>query len=252
MEKIIKALYNSKDNEKYLQIEVVIDNDDHRFLLHNFYETIFIDAFPDENERERESNMLKQLERFNAINGVSYYIILLVKNNTPIAGIIADYFDDCNSVAIEYILVSKEFRRQNLSKYLINGLLEKIADDYAEGSVKHIFFETENPNKVAKKFISESLNRLQYWQANNAMKIDIDYLQPPLEEDKLSVKHLYLAYLKMSKGIEYLERDLLKKFLFDFFTLAFDLDDDIANKYIDKNIGENIVFKLVNLIDKEQ
>ncbi len=83
-------------------------------LLEQFYSTIYVDAFPDPNERELLGNMVEYLQRRQAgwFGSNSYHILVAVHENRPVAGVVGDYLHLPNSGVIEFLTVAPELRCQ--------------------------------------------------------------------------------------------------------------------------------------------
>src|SRR5688572_18112479 len=91
-------------------------------LLREFYGSIYVQEFPDADERESLGNMenylgLKEAGWYRTNN---YHILLIKDDDDRIAGgVVADYFERSNIGIIEFMVVDPALRGHGLGKRLL-------------------------------------------------------------------------------------------------------------------------------------
>lgn len=166
-------------------------------LLKKFYSTLFIQEFPDENERESLENMINylKLKEEGWYNKNNYHIIIVTEHEEIIGGAIIDYFTKPNCGAIEFILVKPEYRVKNIATQILEYIKEILEID-AKNNKKEldfIFGEVNDPVKTSEENDSMNPNdRLKFWYRRNYFILNMYYLQPALSEETKPVDSLLL------------------------------------------------------------
>ena len=166
-------------------------------LLNNFYNTLFIQEFPDENERESLDNMFTylKLKENGWYKKNNYHIILVKINKEIIGGAIVDYFSKPNCGAIEFILVKPEYRIKNIATKLLDYVKEILVLDAKKINKKLNFIFGEVNDPVKTKEADDSMNpseRLKFWYKKNYYILNMFYLQPALSKNTKPVESLLL------------------------------------------------------------
>lgn len=121
----------SKENFKYLKID--FNNAKHISILDKFYNELYIKEFTDEDEAESLENIKNQSKRIIESNIYNYHCIISILEKEHeieiIGGIIGDYFGECNSGVIEFIVVSPNRRKKNVGSTLISTLFDYFNED---------------------------------------------------------------------------------------------------------------------------
>ena len=77
-------------------VEIDFNNEEHFRLFHTFYHMIYVEGFPDEDERESLENIIKQARYLANSNRAEYHCGLACVGGQPVGGIIGDYFAEGN------------------------------------------------------------------------------------------------------------------------------------------------------------
>ncbi len=173
----------------------------HYELLKKAYNEIYVDAFPDINEREELEIWVSKLKNKAQSASDSYAIILAGDNlddpaNAYIKGIaVGIYYDDAQSGLMAYNAIRPECQRQGLGRFLVNERIKAFEGvSKSKGhDLKAIFLEVNNPDKV--ETCGDSMDpklRKATFEAWGARTVDVDYVQPALSTDKGKCKELML------------------------------------------------------------
>jgi len=174
--------------------------------LRSFNERIFLDAFPNDNERE---DLFGQIVPRIACKEESepYSFCTLVKEEAKVcAGMISDWYPSCNSLEIIYIAVDRDSRRSGIGKELIQRSYEDIKAILAEEGHKleYVFLEVDIPEEgIGDMNPMDPIGRLRFWDKMGAKRLPFRYTQPPLSEGKDPADNLMLLMLPhLSPGLE--------------------------------------------------
>ncbi|MGI6701718.1 MAG: GNAT family N-acetyltransferase [Christensenellales bacterium] len=211
--------------------DIDFNDSSHLGLLGRFYCELYCDEFPDDNERESLNNILRQAKRFQGNKKASYHLIIARKGEKIVGGIIGDYFLEINSGVIEFVVVSRDERGNNIGTGLKNQLFESMnarARKFKRDSIDYCFFEVEDPEKISDKDTAEAAQkRLGFWAKMLAKKIDIDYVQPALEEKKNNVDYLMLATIESENHLnpDIIDSETVLGFIRNYFNLAMNIEN---------------------------
>ena len=229
-------------------------------LLGRFYCELYMMEFPDEDERESLENIIAQGKRMHPIKECEYHCVIATKGNDIVGGILGDYFAECNSAAIEFVVVNSKERGLHIGTHLINRFIDFCNNDAnifnnKNRCIDYCFFECENPYKVDSDLRDNCIRRLHFWHKKQALRIDFDYIQTSLEESKQAIDYLYLNTIIINKDKldkETIEKDRLMKFIECYFRYAFDKKDFKNNleykKMLEANQNKSRI-KLLQLAD---
>jgi GNAT superfamily N-acetyltransferase len=167
-------------------------------LLGIFYRTIYVNEFPDPDERESLKNMenylrLKQQGWYQKNN---YHILLILDGSTPIAGAIIDYLALPNVGIIEFVVVSPSIRRQGLGLKLLYRIENMLDEDSRQAGYKgwsYMLAEMNDPFKTHGHFDSvDPFMRAMIWDRWGYKKLRFPYVQPSLSQEQEPVRNLLL------------------------------------------------------------
>ena len=232
-------------------VEVSIDNNSSIVDLGQFYTSIYMDCFPDVNERETFDNLLGYLKQAKDQEDYTYHIILLKDNNTVIGGAIFDYFKRTNCGIIEFLAVRKDLQSGGIGTHIfkkIQLMLSFQANKFNKDNVDNIFCEIDSPEHS-----TDSVKKyLYFWNKNNFRHIDFAYLQPALSQEKNTVTDLWLAVLtrKMESTIS---SQLVKDVLHDYMKYCMHVDNPMEKaEYLSmlKDMEGKAELNLLPIIDK--
>ncbi len=188
--------------------------------LFDSFGDIYEKSFPDEDEREPYGNI-----RFRTFSDYSAYgnypatiCCFLTEEQKPVGGLICDYYlseteDDTIDIEIIYLMVDEQYRNQDAGTYLMTtGLQEVIKELTSTGlSVRNIYLETENPDKVETSVIDPEI-RIRFFKKLVFKEIKMNYMQPPLSETCEWTDKLILMVLDNDQS-GYVKRTDLEEFL---------------------------------------
>lgn len=210
--------------------EVFLNKKDTIMELGNFYTEVYMDCFPDENERENFNNLLKYLK--NAENADDYtYHIVLAKDECGdiIAGAIFDYFKRSNCGIIEFIAVKKNLQSGGVGTRLYNYVVSKLQSDafkYNRKRISYIFCEIDSPEhskEDVKKY-------LYFWNKHKYKRIEMNYIQPSLSASQESVDGLWLTVTSLDRQIREIPSEVVSDVIHDYLKYAMEITDPNNNE----------------------
>ena len=173
--------------------------------LINQFNSIYNQAFPDENEREELSSIYNRL----GSKTVPYsFIILDVDNQQVLGGVVLDVYTASQFLHLIYIITDSKKRQQGIAKRLLQTHLPD-ALNQLNLNFETIIFESNNPEKTEIDSFDTSL-RLEIFRKLGAKHIPVTYIQPPLEGRTQYVENLFLFVYSKD---DYLDADNLIKFI---------------------------------------
>lgn len=143
-------------------IEVDIADDKSIKLFNTFYNTVLKESF-DENQIEKYSQFIQTLSKKKTdFFGNNEYHILMILNNDDIVvgGVIYDYFFDTNTGLIEYIVSSKNVKRQGIASFALSKTCELLNKSAIKNGFPRINFITCEVEKV----IFEKQEKHYFWE----------------------------------------------------------------------------------------
>ena len=200
--------------------------------LGNFYTEIYMEAFPDENERETFDNLLyylKSAEESKDDKAYRYHIVLAKdENDNIIAGSIFDYFAKTNAGVVEFIAVNESLQSSGVGTKMfkhVKKMMNLDADKLKKRPVDYIFCEVDQPAKsraAVKKY-------LYFWRKNQYKHIDFTYVQPALNKEKDAVDALWLTVACVNDFLaETIPAKVVIDFVADYMKYAMQIDEPEA------------------------
>ena len=195
-------------------VEVDIDDKKSLAMLGEFYTDIYIDVFPNRDERETFDNLLEYLKLNEQNAGKDYiYHILLAKDNNDrvMGGCIFDYYVNNNSATIEFLAVREEKQSGGYGTMIYQQVLKVLNEDAIKSHhliVDHILIELNDPS-LSKE--GDPLKYLYFWDKFDFQHLEFNYIQPPLNEEKEEVRELWLAYLSPKYQMDHLDSPFCKE-----------------------------------------
>lgn len=184
------------------------------------FQEVYEAGFPDENEREIFSDILDRISGISPSYQPPSIIIIKTDNEIVSGGLIVDWYKDCQTVHLTYLIVNPNFRNQGIAKSLINEGIKEIIDWIEREKkikIKNVFFESNNPSKTLNDNFDPTL-RLKIFTKLGAKLIDFPYVQPPLDEKKDQVENLFLlSFTQFNAGGDKIPGKEIQCFLLDFY-----------------------------------
>jgi hypothetical protein len=229
--------FSTIDSLKYSEIDINDPSSMEDFG--RFFSTLYIQTFPDPNERETYENMLLSLtQKHSDFYGNNNYHIVVVKDSEDkiVGGAICDYFSDSNSGVIEFILMGKTRESAGLGTQLYNHILEVLNMDARKNnhkSLSYIICEIENPDTVPETY---NMRYLYFWNKLFFRKINMQYIQPALDSNKEEVNTLLLIAfsIKDHENNFTISKKTVKSFIHDYAKYAMRIDNPLLNKTVIK------------------
>lgn len=168
--------------------------------LANFYTEVYMECFPDADERESFDNLLKYLKNAEESEAYAYHIVLAKDGNgTVVAGGIFDYFRHTNAGVVEFIAVRQNLQSGGVGSAMYRHILTALASDAfrnGKSGVDYVFCEIDDPahnTAPVKKY-------LYFWDKYKFRRIGMQYIQPALSGAQKPVHGLWLT-VSASNGI---------------------------------------------------
>lgn len=159
----------------------------HKKLLDRFKE-IYLEAFPDEMEREDFYDILVRVKFGDFPKTV---IILQVESDKLLGGMIVDIYHN-QIFHLTYLVTDKKFRGHGCAKTLVKEGLPKLINNYSSVATG-VFVETNIPEMTKNDSFSPE-SRIKIFDKLGMKLIPIKYIQPPLDVNKSHVLNLQLLY----------------------------------------------------------
>ena len=206
---------------------VLIDDrniDSYQNLLLKFEKEVFIEAFPNVDERESfEGDIIPRIRHKNLAVDTPYsFCVLLEEEEDVIGGMVADWYPRSSCLEIIYIVIKSTSRERSYGKELLNEGIRKISGllNSKGSSVRNVFLEVDIPGLTKNSNILDDISRLAIWHKLGARRVPINYVQPALGEGKQPVSNLMLMVLDSMEGNTHpglVDTEELKEFLVDFY-----------------------------------
>lgn len=197
--------------------------------LARFYAEIYLNCFPNPDERESFDNLLSYLREGEGKSEYRYRILLVKDSEDRIlGGSIFDYFKRSNSGIIEFIAVKNDLQSGGIGSNIYQHVLALFNQDaIASGKtgIGHVFCEIDSPEystAAIKKY-------LYFWNKNHYRHIDFSYVQPALSASQAPVEGLWLTVAKFADKEETLDSALLLDVVYDYMKYCMHIEDPAAD-----------------------
>lgn len=209
-------------------------------LLEGF-RRIYMEAFPDEDEREPYDEIKSRISSHSSTPGT--IACILMDGGKVVGGLVSDYyvFPESGALDVEaiYVAVDASSRRNGFGRKLLDkGLSMTVseAERLTGMELRNIYFETENPFEVKVESF-DPVSRLKFFSSLGAMRVPIEYRQPPLSGDTDWAANMFLMVLPSPgrHSSEYIYSHDLKEFLTAFYQ-GLSVTDSAAYEGFRRNI----------------
>jgi GNAT superfamily N-acetyltransferase len=167
--------------------------------LSRFYEHLYVEGFPDPDERESLANMKRylQLRREGWYGPNNYHIILALDGDRTVGASVSDYLATPNCGVIEFLLVAEASWGTGIGRKLHDATLAALdADARRAGGagVDAIVIELNDPYRVAPQDDNfDPFERAMIWDRWGYGRLCFPYVQPALSADQAPVTCLLLG-----------------------------------------------------------
>lgn len=182
------------DQKTVLHFQEVLPNDKNAITdLGIFYTQIYMECFPDPDERETFDSLLGYLQDAQNTQKYNYHIVLARdENENVIGGAIFDYFPESNTGVIEFIAVKPDCQSCGVGSQLYRHILLVFNENaYKNGKQKlsSVFCEIDSPEHSK----SSIKKYLYFWRKHNYRHLDFEYIQPSLSASQGKVTSLWFT-----------------------------------------------------------
>jgi ribosomal protein S18 acetylase RimI-like enzyme len=226
-------------------IEEAHNNKDGITDLCNMYGQIYLQAFPNDDERESLENLIRFLQSSN--EGEDRHIIHMKNKSSIIGSMIFSYFHKSNAGYIPYIVIDPSYRQKGYARTLFERamqILEQDAKKLKKNLVKYVYLEID-------KFGDKIPPSAYLWHRLGFKRINLSYIQPPLNKEKSHSDNLILAVYPLNHDNSFIPSDDVKIFLKEFFTRSFDIPKYLIDDYIKEmncRLDEKRLCQLLSII----
>lgn len=182
----------------YIYQMLLIDSknkiDSNKLYIEKF-KKVYIEAFPDEMEREDFNEILYRVRYSDFSKTV---IVLDIDGDDLSGGMVLDIYDN-QIYHLIYLVTDPKFRVRGCAKKLIKEGLPRLFKNYQSASTG-VFVETNIPHLTKKDSFSPK-TRVEIFEKLGMKRIPIKYIQPPLEYGKNWVFNLQLLYCPVTSDL---------------------------------------------------
>lgn len=217
-----------------------------------FYTNIYMNAFPDDDEREGFDNFIKYLRMANNSKEYKYHIILAKDEfDRVIAGCVFNYFKKSNAGVIEFIAVKNDLQSGGIGTLLykhVISILSKDAYKINRKKLEYVFCEIDSPEYSK----SEIKKYLYFWNKNKFWHLNFNYIQPALSSGQKPVTGLWFTISTMNSLCKSVPSSLVSDVLYDYIKYAMSIEPNECNEFIDmkKELSSKGNVELTEIIKK--
>ena len=188
-----------------------------------FYTDIYMEAFPDPNERETFDSFLHYLNR--SADPYRYHIVLAKdERGRVIGGCVFDYFKSSNTGIIEFIAVRSDLQSSGIGSMIYTHVVSILSEDAYETNgqpLDYICCEIDAPEHSR----AEIKKYLYFWNKNNYWHLGFHYVQPALSAGQKPVTGLWLTISPQRALCQTVPAELILSVLEDYIRYAMSIDD---------------------------
>lgn len=210
-------------------VEVKFDDKFSLEILSKFYNGIFIENFPNPNERDSLENILNYL-KVNSGNSSYSKIKIYYNNDEIIGGIIYDMFPTIKTLAIEFIVVNKHLAGNGLASNMLNDTITKLMNEYRQ-NLEWLIIEIDVPSSKS----DYDLSYLYFWKKHGMKVVDFKYIQPALDKNKSEVTDLVLCAKNLNNDVyNTIPKVIIKDFIYLYSRHAIQIIDPLEDTSVKK------------------
>lgn len=190
-----------------------------------FYTDVYMEAFPDDDERESFDNFLKYLKRAVGAKEYKYHIVLAKdESDRVIGGCIFNYYRKSNAGVIEFLAVRSDLQSSGVGTQIfkhIRSILSEDAHQMTGKPLDYICCEIDSPEHS----VASVKKYLYFWNKNKFWHADFDYVQPALSAGQKPVTGLWFTVSPQRLSSESVPARLVLDVLYDYIKYAMCIDD---------------------------
>ena len=188
-----------------------------------FYTDIYMESFPDEDERESFDHFLSYLKKGEAATDYNYHV-LLAKDEAGriVGGGVFNYFKESNSGVIEFLAVRSDLQSGGIGTALYKQIVAILSEDAQRACGKrldYIFCEIDSPEYSR----AEVKKYLYFWHKNNYSRLSFPYVQPALSAGQKPVTGLWFTVSPQREQRESVPTHLVRSVLHAYLKYAMDI-----------------------------
>lgn len=196
--------------------------------LGQFYTDIYMEAFPDDDERETFDSFLKYLKRASVATEYKYHVVL-AKDETGriIGGCVFNYFKKSNTGVIEFLAVRSDLQSSGIGSMIykhVSAILSEDAHRMNGRALDYICCEIDSPEYSR----AEVKKYLYFWNKNNFWHLDFDYVQPALSAEQHAVNGLWFTISPQHNLVTSVPSELIADIVYDYVKYAMCIDEPYA------------------------
>ena len=190
-----------------------------------FYTDVYMDAFPDDDERETFDSFLKYLKRAVDAKDYKYHIVLAKdESDRVIGGCIFNYYPKSNTGVLEFLAVRSDMQSSGMGTMIYKHITSILSEDAYQINGKpldYICCEIDSPAHSK----AEIKKYLYFWNKNNFWHINFDYVQPALSAEQNPVTGLWFTISPQRASCNNVSSKLVADVVFDYIKYAMCIDD---------------------------
>ncbi len=205
--------------------EVKLERRDSVSDLALFYTEIYMESFPDENERETFDSLLGYLKKSETADAYRYHIILAKDGQgRTVGGCIFNYFKKSNSAVIEFLAVKSDLQSGGIGTAIYKHALSVLASDayrMCRRPLDCVCCEIDSPEYSR----AEIKKYLYFWDKNKYWHLKFNYVQPALSQNQEPVTGLWFTVSPQRASIKDISGSLVTDIVYDYIKYAMGISD---------------------------
>lgn len=199
--------------------------------LGQFYTDIYMDAFPDENERETFDSFLKYLKLSANRSEYKYHIVIAKdESDRVVGGCVFNYYKKSNAGVIEFLAIRSDLQSCGMGSQIYKHVTKILSEDAYQVNGKpleYICCEIDSPEYSK----SEIKKYLYFWNKNNFWHLDFEYVQPALSAGQEPVDGLWFNISPQRSSARDVSSRLVLDVLYDYIKYAMCIDPETSPEY---------------------
>lgn len=189
-----------------------------------FYTDIYMESFPDEDERESFDHFLGYLKKGETATAYNYHV-LLAKDDAGriVGGGVFNYFKASNAGVIEFLAVRSDLQSGGIGTALYKQIVATLSEDAQRACgrpLEYIFCEIDAPEYSR----AEVKKYLYFWNKNNYSRLKFPYVQPALSAGQKPVTGLWFTVAPQREQCKSVPARLVGAVLHDYIKYAMDIE----------------------------